>query len=450
MIDPREIQELVRQWGLTDQVIEKDYVLGWILWGIGTEPILQDTWAFKGGTCLKKCYIETFRFSEDLDFTVMENGPLRPDELSPLFETLLDRVHQESGIDFQVQAPLFKQRGEWPYTEGRIYYRGPRAAQIQRIKLDLLASEAVVRPTVLRPIAHPYSDGVPSMGSVRAYCFEEVFAEKIRALGERSRARDLYDVINLYRRRDLRRHNELIQNVLADKCQTKGVDLPTLEAIADSPNRAELEAEWANMLDHQLPILPPFAHYWEELPNVFIWLAGEEATQALEPWPMGQDEDESWSPSAAEWYWVDAPLEVIRFAAANHLCLGLGYGGSTREIEPYSLRKTRAGDILLHSIRTDSREHRAYRIDRIESMQVTNKPFRPEYDIEFLHAGPIETPQQTRRGQSWSVRSNQNRGYTVQCPRCQRTFHRTKSSLALRAHKDENGYPCPGRRGHRI
>lgn len=80
---------------------------------------------------------------------------------------------------------------------------------------------------------------------------------------------------------------------------------------------------------------------------MFIWLAGEEATQALEPWPMGQDEDESWSPSAAEWYWVDAPLEVIRFAAANHLCLGLGYGGSTREIEPYSLRKTRAGDILL-------------------------------------------------------------------------------------------------------
>lgn len=32
---------------------------------------------FKGGTCLKKCYIETYRFSEDLDFTVLPGGPFR-------------------------------------------------------------------------------------------------------------------------------------------------------------------------------------------------------------------------------------------------------------------------------------------------------------------------------------------------------------------------------------
>jgi len=30
------------------------------------------SWAFKGGTCLKKCYFETYRFSEDLDFTLTE------------------------------------------------------------------------------------------------------------------------------------------------------------------------------------------------------------------------------------------------------------------------------------------------------------------------------------------------------------------------------------------
>ncbi len=35
-------------------------------------------WVFKGGTCLKKCYIETYRFSEDLDFTVLPGGPFRP------------------------------------------------------------------------------------------------------------------------------------------------------------------------------------------------------------------------------------------------------------------------------------------------------------------------------------------------------------------------------------
>jgi Nucleotidyl transferase AbiEii toxin, Type IV TA system len=39
---------------------------------------------------------------------------------------------------------------------------------------------------------------------VRCYGFEELFAEKIRAMGERSRPRDLYDIVNLFRREDLR------------------------------------------------------------------------------------------------------------------------------------------------------------------------------------------------------------------------------------------------------
>ena len=39
---------------------------------------LADTWIFKGGTCLRKCYYETYRFSEDLDFTVVDGGPEEP------------------------------------------------------------------------------------------------------------------------------------------------------------------------------------------------------------------------------------------------------------------------------------------------------------------------------------------------------------------------------------
>ncbi|MCC6830839.1 MAG: nucleotidyl transferase AbiEii/AbiGii toxin family protein [Thermoleophilia bacterium] len=78
MISRAEIQDRAREWGLTDEVVEKDYVLGWLLWGIGQDPRLSDHWVFKGGTCLKKCYLETYRFSEDLDFTVQEGGPLTP------------------------------------------------------------------------------------------------------------------------------------------------------------------------------------------------------------------------------------------------------------------------------------------------------------------------------------------------------------------------------------
>jgi len=56
---------------------------------------------------------------------------------------------------------------------------------------------------VRRDIAHPYPDG-PLPGKVRCYSFEELFAEKIRAMAQRARPRDLYDIINLFRRNDLR------------------------------------------------------------------------------------------------------------------------------------------------------------------------------------------------------------------------------------------------------
>jgi predicted nucleotidyltransferase component of viral defense system len=82
MITHQEIKNLVTEWGLRESIIEKDYVIGWVLWGIGSDPELSAYWAFKGGTSLKKCYIETWRFSEDLDFTVMPGGLYKPEDIS--------------------------------------------------------------------------------------------------------------------------------------------------------------------------------------------------------------------------------------------------------------------------------------------------------------------------------------------------------------------------------
>jgi len=89
MITHQEIKNLVTEWGLREDIIEKDYVIGWVLWGIGTEPKLSAPWAFKGGTSLKKCYIETWRFSEDLDFTVIPGGSYKPEDIEPLIKHVL-------------------------------------------------------------------------------------------------------------------------------------------------------------------------------------------------------------------------------------------------------------------------------------------------------------------------------------------------------------------------
>ena len=72
MIDRQEIMDFSREFGLAQNVIEKDYMLGWLLAGISQHAELSASWAFKGGTCLKKCYFETYRFSEDLDFTLTD------------------------------------------------------------------------------------------------------------------------------------------------------------------------------------------------------------------------------------------------------------------------------------------------------------------------------------------------------------------------------------------
>jgi hypothetical protein len=54
VISRADVVERVGEWQLTEEVIEKDYVLGWLLWGIATDRVVAEQWVFKGGTCLKK------------------------------------------------------------------------------------------------------------------------------------------------------------------------------------------------------------------------------------------------------------------------------------------------------------------------------------------------------------------------------------------------------------
>lgn len=454
MIGHADIVERAREWGLREDIVEKDYVLGWVLWGIGSDPILGQSWVFKGGTCLKKCYIETYRFSEDLDFTVLPEASSEPNELLPNLKTILGRVTEASGIDFSVSEPRFRQRPSGLSTEGRIYYRGPRNAPgPASVKLDLSGDEPVVRPPVLQSIAHPYPDMLPDPGQVRCYSFDEVFAEKIRAMGQRSRPRDLYDIVNLFRRDDLRLHPELIREVLEEKCRAKSVPIPTFDSLSTSPYRPELEAEWENMLARQLPVLPPFEQFWAELPDLFAWLEGTLEIPVLEPLALSADEEPGWTPPPTASTWgVGVPLEVVRFAAANRLCVELGYQGSVRLIEPYSLRRSRAGDLLLHAIRVDDRAHRSYRVDRIQSVKATTRPFRAVWAVEFSGTGLLQAPPTARGMNLPSRRSIRRRPsgpeYIVECPACGKRFTRRRRDSSLRPHKTPGGWPCPARRGY--
>jgi predicted nucleotidyltransferase component of viral defense system len=454
MIRHQEVRDLVVEWQIREDIIEKDYVIGWLLWGIGSEPGICDTWIFKGGTCLKKCYLETYRFSEDLDFTVVPEGPIQPDDVVPIIARVLVRVSEASGIDFSVREPRFKLRSQETLSaQGRVYFRGPRGAPTAAsVKIDLTASETVVLETVMRRIEHPFSDELPPPREVRCYSPEEVLAEKIRALGERCRPRDLYDVVNLYRREDFQASPETVRSALVEKCEAKRVPVSTLPLIEGSQFRDELFSEWDSMLAHQLPNLPPIEVFLEELPGLFQWLEAAAPRVALPSVTPQVPEDTAWSPPPTVHAWgIRVPLESIRFAAINRLCVELGYQGSTRIIEPYSLRMSRAGDLLLYGIRVDNRQLRCYRVDRIESARVTRTPFKPAYAIEFTARSTPPAPAVSTRSTRVTTRSRRQgagMNYIVECPYCGKRFTRSKRDTALRSHKDKSGLPCSCRRGH--
>ena len=54
---------------IPEAVLERDYCLAWFLVGL-SQSSLREHLVFKGGTALKRCYFDDYRFSEDLDFTL--------------------------------------------------------------------------------------------------------------------------------------------------------------------------------------------------------------------------------------------------------------------------------------------------------------------------------------------------------------------------------------------
>src|SRR5690554_5721918 len=100
MIQAKEINTVATKNKLKDTQIEKDYILSWILFGIANNDLLSTVLVFKGGTVLKKTYFQDYRFSEDLDFTLLEEKTTN-EELFQEFEKVYAFVKEEANITLQ-------------------------------------------------------------------------------------------------------------------------------------------------------------------------------------------------------------------------------------------------------------------------------------------------------------------------------------------------------------
>jgi len=445
MIPKSELQHFSQKWNIEDHIIEKDYVLGLVLWGIGNHKTLSKELVLKGGSAIKKCFVDTHRYSQDLDFTVLPINEISESRYYDLFSEVLDKVNEATGLDFNVRDHNFSFRPNGQSIEGKIYYKGPRGNPTPTsLKIDMSFSEDLIRPQVYRPIIHQYSDKDILTDNVYCYSFEEIFAEKIRALLERSRPRDLYDIVYLYRRSDLHAEPDLIKEVLDFKCSLKDVDIPSTDDFKIVLSKSDLFESWEPMLSRSVGTLPEVKSYWDELPAIFSWLNGEEYEVELVSIAEGDD----WIPAPVTWERGESDLiEPIRHSAVNRLVVNLGYKSSFRLVEPYSLRTSREGKLLFYGLKLPRKEIRCYRVDRIQSIKMTRQPFDPVFAVEFTPRGRIPVSL-TKRRRRFSSSSSKNR-YVVECAVCGKRFRRKLYSTKINPHKHKDfGTPCYGRYGY--
>ena len=194
MINRGEINKAARQHQIGDAQIEKDYVISWVLCGISQNEILKETLAFKGGTVLKKAYFPDYRFSEDLDFTLLKED-LSNEQIINAFHEVCAFVQDETGMTLKINTEKDKEHKETNSFKFFIDYVGPLQGAFgsRDLKVDITRKEILEFDLEERLIFSEYSD-LNKDFRVKCYKLSEVLIEKMAAIMGRTIPRDIYDL----------------------------------------------------------------------------------------------------------------------------------------------------------------------------------------------------------------------------------------------------------------
>lgn len=173
-------------WPSEDQV-EQDLILSRLLVEIADDPLLSEELAFRGGTCLHKLHLgEPQRYSEDLDFVRTSQRPL----LGEVFDRL--RAITER-IGLREHRRAFPSKNSDTATMWFDADAESGASSI-RVKIETnVAESAPFAPHLFIPFAvsSPWWSGG---AEIRTFTVEEILATKVRALCQRRKGRDLFDL----------------------------------------------------------------------------------------------------------------------------------------------------------------------------------------------------------------------------------------------------------------
>lgn len=266
MLDYEKIKEISAQKGVLDIVVEKDYILDWILWGISQNDYLRNRLVFKGGTALHKMLFSNWRFSEDLDFTTISQ--IEKDELEDAIGKLCENVRKQSGIEPRLRE--VKSSGdedfEWSF-EVIIEYIGPRRQQrggnLPTILLHITNDEILIDRPVGKVLLAPY-ENFPSDFALLTYSLEEILAEKIRTvLHQRCWPRDIYDTWRLLKEAKSFVDITKVLDVYCRKSTYREID-PGIPSNIDE-RIIRIKQQWGDVLQRQISAPPDFDNVYPDV-----------------------------------------------------------------------------------------------------------------------------------------------------------------------------------------
>lgn len=258
MIKPGEIQKKANQVGVRDQQIEKDYILSWILWGVANHEQLSKIVVFKGGTVLKKVYFEDYRFSEDLDFTLLDNE-ISNEQIFEWFKETFEEIKEESNIPLEIIDDNEHEDGGINFYIG---YVGPLGGfgNNKKVKVDISRSEKLEFEPVVKNAIVDYSD----LEDYKLVCYplEELLVEKLRCTMQRTQPRDYYDIWYLVEVEKM--EVEYFTNEFRNKCTCKELKPEDFHAKLEQ-KLPQYKARWKNSMKDQIKDLPDFEQVEREV-----------------------------------------------------------------------------------------------------------------------------------------------------------------------------------------
>jgi predicted nucleotidyltransferase component of viral defense system len=166
-------------WSQNDQV-EQDLIICRALVEIFSHPILADNLAFRGGTALFKLHLQPVRYSEDIDLVQVHPGPI-----GPMLDALQEKLNPWLG------NPKRKQ------SEGRITltYRVTSEEGVQlRLKVEINSREHFAVLGFDKRRFSVDSRWFSGSASILTFHLDELLGTKVRALYQRKKGRDLFDL----------------------------------------------------------------------------------------------------------------------------------------------------------------------------------------------------------------------------------------------------------------